>query len=206
MRRLIPVVIVFTMWMRPLPLSAQTEILDRVVAVVSSPNMRKIILLSDVQREREIQRAVGYRLNTDREVVDFLVERYLTEDQMVQFAGIEPNEQEIEDALREIPDQSGVDRSAVRDAVAREIKRRNYLQLRFGQFIHPTEQELKDYYEKSFVPDARLKDIATPPFEEAMRSPELAARLQRNVFAERMNHEVELWLESIKRRSDIEIF
>jgi hypothetical protein len=200
------VVIAFTMWMRPLPLSAQAEILDRVAAVITSPNMKKVILLSDVQREREIERALGYRLNTDREVVDFLVERYLTEDQMVQFAGIDANEQEIETALRDIPEQSGVDRSAVRDAVAREIKRRNYLQLRFGQFIHPTEQDLREYYEKSFVPDMRRKDLPAPPFEEAMRSPELAAQLQRNVFAERMNHEVDLWLDALKRRSDIEIF
>ena len=184
----------------------QGEILDRVIAVIHSGNTKKIITLSDVQKEREIQRVLGVELKADEDVRDFLIERYLIEDQMVQFSGIEPTDQQIEQRLREIRDLPGVRREAVRDAVAREIKRRNYLQQRFGQFIHPTEQDVRDYYESVFAPEARRRDITPPSFDEALQSPELAAQLQNCVAVEKLNREVENWLQTVKRRSDIEVF
>ena len=63
----------------------QGETLDRVIAVINSANTKKIITLSDVQKEREIQRVLGVELKADEDVRDFLIERYLIEDQMVQF-------------------------------------------------------------------------------------------------------------------------
>ena len=200
------IVALLTMLVWALVPPANAEILDRVMAVVGAANTKQIITLSDVRREREIQRVIGLELTNDRDVLDFLIERQLTEDQMAQFSGIEPTDRQIEETLREISDLRGVEREAVRDAVAREIKRKNYLQQRFGQFIHPTDQELKDYYETVFAPEARRRGATPPSFDSAMQSPEVAAVLQRGVAAEKMNHQVDVWLETIKRRSGVEIF
>jgi hypothetical protein len=73
--------------------------------------------------------------------------------------------------------------------------------LRFRQFISATDEEIREYYETVFVPEARARGITTiPPLEQ------VAASVRANVIDEKMNREVAVWLESIRGRSDVEVF
>jgi hypothetical protein len=182
------------------------EVLDRVMAVVNSGNMKKVITLSDLRKEREVQAVLGVELPTDEDALKFLIERYLVEDQMIQFSGIEPSEQEIEQRLQEVSNPHGVDPAAVREAAASELKRLKFLELRFGQFIHPTDEELKEYYDTEFVPAARKQGGEPLPFDRAMQLPDIAKRLRDTVTDLKLHQEVDTWLKAIKERSEIEIF
>jgi hypothetical protein len=71
-------------------------------------NDRFIITLSDIQKERALQLALGTSdLGNDEEVAKSLEEKYLVEEQMAQFTPIEITEERIEERLREIKDSRG---------------------------------------------------------------------------------------------------
>jgi hypothetical protein len=183
--------------------TAYGEILDRVVAVVNSNsvNMRRVITLSDLHKERELQSVLGRNLKTDHDAMEFLIDRYLVEDQM-QFAGGDVEDSEIDARLAEITDFHGVPRADVRTALSRELKAEAYYETRFGQFIRPTDRELHDYYDSVFKGDAR------PPlsFEQVMQSPDALADLMKGAIKDKRAHEVEMWLDSLRKRSTIETF
>src|SRR5262245_5412024 len=176
---------------------ARAEILDRVMAVVTRASGRTVITLSDVHKEREIQKALDRDLATDQDVLQFLIERYLVEDQM-QFSGVDASDQEIDERMADIRDLRGIARSDLRDALAREIRAEKYYESRFGQFIRPSDEELRDYYENVLLPEARSKGLTIPSFEQAMQSSETATQLRTRVILEKRKREVATWLENIK--------
>jgi hypothetical protein len=187
--------------------TARAEILDRVVAVVNSNsvNMRRVITLSDLQKEREVQGVLGRNLKTDHDAMEFLIDRYLVEDQM-QFAGVDVDDSEIDARLAEITDFRGVPRADIRTALSRELKAEAYYETRFGQFIRPTDQELHDYYDSVVKAEERPNRGAPPSFEQVMQSPDELANLVKGAIREKRAHEVEMWLDSLRKRSTIETF
>src|SRR5262249_35411579 len=122
------------------------------------------------------------------------------EQQMVQFSIIEPTDEEVEAVFRQINDLHGVAPGLIRDAVAREIKRTNYFNQRFGQVIRPTEQEVRDYYDSVYVAEAQRRGAAVAPFET------VKAQLEEQVAKEKLDKEVDQWLKTIKTRSEVEVF
>ena len=78
---------------------------------------------------------------------------------------------------------------------------RKYFELRFGQFIHASDADVQKYYNDVFIPAAKERGLnPVPPLTE------VTDLIRNNVVQEAMNHEVTIWLEALRRRSNIEVF
>ena len=177
--------------------AAHGEILDRIVAVVEG----HIITLSDVRQERQIRMQLREQIPADepalaREMVD----NYLIDRQSADFAGLDVSQEEVEEELRIFVPQ-GTPSQAMRDAVTLRIRIAKFFDLRFRQFIRPTDEEIKNYYDNVFVPEAKSRGTnPVPPLTEVVDA------IRNNLIQEQRNREIDMWLAGIHKRSNIEVF
>ena len=177
--------------------SAHAEVIDRIVAVVEN----HIITLSDLRQEREIRAGLGEKaIDDDTALTQQLVENYLIESQMGEFPGVEVSATEVEEELKQVQSAGGPASAALRDAIRRRIRMTKYFDVRFRQFIRPSDEDIRKYYDEIFVPEARTRGVnPIPPLERMIDA------VPQNVIDERLGHEVNIWIEAIRRRSFIEI-
>ncbi|PYS45533.1 MAG: hypothetical protein DMG13_31840 [Acidobacteria bacterium] len=76
-----------------------------------------------------------------------------------------------------------------------------YFDVRFRQFLRASDEEIRKYYDEVFVPEARSRKLDSIPALE-----QVADVIRKNIIEEKLDHEVKIWMEAIRRRSDIEIF
>jgi len=176
-------------------LPAFGEVLDRIVAVIDDSF---IVTLSDIRKERAIQAVIGNDAGSDDAIADALVERHLVEEQISQFRDIEIPEQEITERLRLIGNHVGVSDDDLRTAVAGDLRRRQFMVERFEQFVRISDEELLKYFNETYAPELRRRGEPVPPEEEGMQA------VRQNVVTLKVNEEVEVWLNDLKRRSLIE--
>jgi hypothetical protein len=181
-----------------LSIPSQAEIIDRIVAVVDG----HIITLSDLRQEREIRERLGEQSIADNvALARDMIDNYLIERQSADFPGVDVTSDEIDAELQNSRAREGRASQAVRDAVGQRIRMRKYFDLRFRQFIRPSDQDVRKYYDESFVPAAKDKGLnPIPPFND------VADAVKNNVVQEQLNHEIDVWLEAIRGRSIIEVF
>jgi hypothetical protein len=171
------------------------EVIDRIVVVV---NGKFIITLSDIRKERAIQAALGSDLGNDEAVADWLVEKQLIEEQITQFLSAEIPENLVAEQLSNIKTPAGVSEKEIRQAVESKLRRGEFMNQRFGQFVRVSDEELANYYEKTLAPEFRLRGEPVPPLES------VSEMVRRNVIIERMNNEFNTWREELVGRATIE--
>ena len=77
---------------------------------------------------------------------------------------------------------------------------RSYFDVRFRQFLRSSDEDVRKYYDQIFTPAARERGVnPIPPLEQ------VADAIRQNVVEEQLDHEVTIWLEAVRRRSNIEI-
>ena len=192
MRRTLPLLLFLVLT----GVQAGAEIIDRIMAVVNN----HVITLSDVRRADRVRAVLKYPAIDQKQLVRELVDAELIEEQIAQFFGVDVTEAEIDEVMKDLPNPGGVPVDVVRDAVRRRLRADEFFELRFRQFLRPTDVEVSDYYTKIFVPAAQKKGGPVPPLEQ------VTDMIRDNVIQEKTAHEVESWLAAIRRRSDIEIF
>jgi hypothetical protein len=173
------------------------EIIDRMVAVVDG----RIFTSSDVRKERLVAGAFGEQAKDDDATLQDLVDRALVEEQIAQFAEIQVTNEEVDAALQTIKASAGVRAEDLHYAVQQRILRARYFEFRFGQFIRATDEEIQRYYDDVFVPEAKTRGLtAIPSLEQATEM------IRANIVDEKMSQEVQSWLETVRTRSNVEIF
>jgi hypothetical protein len=184
------------LWVSTCPAGAQ--VIDRMVAVVEG----HVITLSEVRQEREVRMRLGLKApNDDAALIREMIDDYLIERQSSNFPGADVTQEEINDDLKKSPQQDGAPPAAIRDAIGRRIRMQKYFDLRFRQFIRPTDDDLKKYYDEVFLPEAKNRGLnPIPPLAQ------ITDAIRNNVVQEQMNHEIDVWLEAIRARSNIEVF
>jgi parvulin-like peptidyl-prolyl isomerase len=196
MRRRIAVFFLFTVLsVTRLSSVAGAETIDRIMAVVNG----RIITLSDLRKEREIMAVLGDPAGTDDELVKTLVDRFLLEEQIAQFPGLDVSDDEVTERVKMITDLHGLDAAEIRDAIALKIQRRKYFDLRYRQFVLVSNEEIRNYYETVFTLEARKQGVAIPELGQ------IENEIRENVFEEKLSREVESSLESLRSRSNVEI-
>ena len=171
------------------------EVLDRIVAIIDN---KFIITLSDIRKERAIQTALGTDAGTDDAIAEALIERHLVEDQIAQFLEIEVPEDLVTERLRSIGNAPGVSTQDLRQALVGELRRRQFMIERFQQFIRVSDEEIQQYYNDVYAPEARRRGEPVLPLEQ------VAEQIRQNKIAEKTNEEVGSWLMELRRRSRIE--
>ena len=178
-------------------LSLHSEIIDRIAAVVDS----KIITTSDIRKERALASVFGDTVKDDQALLQDLIERALVEGQITQFPDIEVTVDEVDEAVRSLAAPANIPSGELRDAVRRRILRARYFEFRFRQFIRATDEEVEKYYSDVFAPEARSRGLnPIPTLDQATET------IRANIIDEKMSQEVQGWLETVRRRSDVEIF
>jgi hypothetical protein len=183
-------------------LAARAEVIDRMVAVVDG----HIITASDLRQEREIRKQLGEKpIEDDLALAKQLADQYLIERQIIDYPNIDVTDREIEAELaKRAPSATATPSApAVREAVRRRLQIQKFFEVKFRQSIRLTDEEVRKYYEDVFVPEARARGIASiPPLADS----DITQAIRQNLVQEKLDHEVTVWLEAIRRRSTIETY
>jgi len=171
------------------------EVIDRVVVVI---NDKFIITLSDIQKERSTQLALGTPLGDDESVANTLVEKYVIEEQVTRYRGIEIPEERVQEHLQAIKNSQGLSPEELRQAVIEKLRRAEFAIQRFGPFIRFSDEELRKYYEDEYAPLARRNGLPVPTFEQASND------IRQILVALRINDELETWMTELLRRTKVE--
>jgi hypothetical protein len=180
--------------------SVRAEIIDKVVAVVDG----HIITVSDMRQERNILMRLNEKpLDDDKALVQQMIDNYLIQTQITDFPGIDVADADVDQELQKsaIRESAGAPSPALREAVRLRIRMQKYFELRFGQFIHATDDDISKYYKAVFVPEAQKRGLdPIPPLAQ------VSDLIRDNVIQEGLHHEITIWLEASRRRSNIELF
>src|SRR5882672_11203836 len=178
--------------------NVQAEVIDKILAVADG----HIITASDMRQERDILMRLNEKpVDDDKALVQQLIDNYLIETQVSDFPGVDVTDADIDADLQKSIAREGPPSQALREAVRRRIRMRRYFDVRFGQFIHASDEDVAKYYNDVFVPEAKKRGLnPVPPLEE------VSDMIRNNVIQESMNHEITIWLEAMRRRSNIELF
>jgi hypothetical protein len=171
------------------------EILDGIAAIVNG----RIITLSDLRKERLILTALGDDPGNDTALLQQLIEKRLVEDQIAQFPELEVREQEVVERLKTITNPGPVSAGDLREAVSARIRRNEFFNQRFRQFLRTSDEEIQKYYDEMFVPEARNRGLPVPTLNQ------IKDVIQSALLDEKLAEQVKTWLEVLRRRSDIEI-
>ena len=197
MNRRLSILLLSAMFCWSCPLSfLHAEVIDKVAAVVDG----RIITLSDIRLEHEVQAVLGDPPETNEELLKSMIDRALMEEEMAQFPSLEVSDEEVDERMKTVTDFHGVDPSAVRSAIVRKIQRRRYLELRYQQFIVVSNEELEKEYETAFVPEAVKRGVAVPELKDIEES------LRMILFEKKVSQEVEISLRDLRVRSNVETF
>lgn len=181
-------------------LPGRSEVIDRIVAIVDG----HIITLSDLRQERDARARLGETpIDDDVLLARQLVDTFLIEQQIADYPNILVASEEVDAELQRLKANSGAVADSLRDAVRRRIRTQKFFDVKFRESVKPTDEEIRKYYEEVFVPEARKRGLASvPPLTDAA----MLAAVRDNVIQESLDHDVEVWLEGIRRRSSVEVF
>ena len=181
-------------------LSGRAEVIDRVVAVVEG----HVITLSDLRQERQIRAQLGEEASDDdAALAKLLVDNFLIERQIADYPNLDVTDAEVDSAVEKFNLSANRASDALRNAVHQRIRMQKFFDVRFRQFIRPTDDEIQKYYDEVFLPEARARGMQSIP---PLTDPEMAKGIRENVIQESLDHEVDGWLKAIRRRSNVEVF
>jgi parvulin-like peptidyl-prolyl isomerase len=181
-------------------LSGNAEVIDRVVAVVEG----HVITLSDLRQERQIRAQLGEEpIDEDAALTKQLVDNFLIERQIADYPNLDVTDAEVDSDLEKFNLSASRASDALRNAVRQRIRMQKFFDVRFRQFIRPTDDEIRKYYDEVFLPEARARGMQSIP---PLTDPEMEKGIRENVIQENLNHEVDGWLKAIRRRSNVEVF
>jgi len=176
--------------------AVQAEVIDKVVAVVDG----HVITLSDLRKEQGFRTQLGEKApDTDVALAKELIDQYLIERQIADYPNIDVTDEEVNAELQKLKISPS---DVLRDAVRRRIRMQKFIDVKFRQLIRPTDVEIRKYYEEVFVPEARTRGLQSIL---PLSDPEMAAAIRDNLIEESVNHELNVWLEATRRRSNIEV-
>jgi hypothetical protein len=177
--------------------NTHSEIIDRIVAVVDG----RIVTHSDLRQEKRLKAVLGEAPAEESAILQSVIEHILIEDQMVQFPGVEVTMEEIDAEFRRIRNYEGLSQEVIRRGIQARIARGRFFDLRFRQFIQASNEEIQQYYDTVFVPEARARGLASIPSLQ-----DTADLLSANVINEKLVREIDAWLDTLRGRSIIEVF
>jgi hypothetical protein len=173
----------------------RAEIIDRIVAVIDNDHL---ITLSDIRQERAIQVALGRPAESDDVVLNSLVEKHIFEQQIALFRDIEIDEKEVAQRMRGVRLSAGITEEDVRRTIRDEIRRNEFTIQRFRPFVKISDEEVRDYYEKTVLPKFRAAGGTMPSLEEGMET------ARSFLIADKLDKEVDDWLKDLEGRASIE--
>lgn len=199
--------------------TAQGTVIDAVVAVVNGD----VILESDVDEERRFEAIQPYRGAMNEFSRERAIQRIIDRTLILQQAALEPDDSAISDqeldkqlqTLRhDIPDckkyhcetddgwaaflvANGFTVAEFRNRWFRRMELLRLIEVRFRNGIHISDDEIKDYYEKTMLPEY-TKRKATPPKLET-----ISQRIEEVLLQQRVGALLVDWLKSLRAQGNV---
>lgn len=201
------------------PASGQGVVLDRLVAVVNGD----VLLESDVDEERRFEEVQPYRTiaeSTRAKIIERLVDRAL----ILQQAAVEPEDSVTDKELdaqlvtlrKDIPDcvqyrcetdggwneylaHHGFTEGEFRSRWRKRMELLKFIQVRFRNGVRIKDEEIKDYYEKTMLPEYAKRNVTPPPLESIKR------RIEEVLLQQQVSALLEDWLKSLRAQGSVRI-
>jgi len=193
--------------------AAEAEIIDRIAVSVGN----RVITLSQVERQA---RLTAFLNNAPpdlspaglRRTAGLLVEQMLVRRELEAARYPAPTASEADPGLKQVqarfPTQAAFEEALrrygltvqdLRDYLLWQLMFLRFIDVRFRPGVQVTEQEMRDYYEKTVRPAAlEAHPGQTPAFDEYRE------RIEQTLTGQRVDQEFERWLEAARRRTRIE--
>lgn len=204
----------FAIFVILLAVFANAQTLDRVVAVVN----KHVITQSDWEDQSNFEALVEGRAPETKPSsasLDRLIERALISDAITTAYLPKLDESLVDAQLQDIRKQSHVADDAawkkllasysltqadLRDKVGEQLSIAQLFEMRFRSTIRVNDDEVKDYYQKSFKPEmlaAGAKEDSIPKVDE------VAPKIQRILAEQKLTEAVVAWMESLRSQAKI---
>src|SRR5437773_11001902 len=137
------------------PLAMRAEVIDRIAAVVDG----HIITTSDMRQQREIRGTLGDKpIEDEAALLQHVIDDYLIETNMTDVT-VDVTDGEVDAEMQKFGPGSDLPLAKVREAVRLRIRMRKYFDKRWGEAIHPTDEDVRHYYETVFLPAANDRPV-----------------------------------------------
>lgn len=201
------------------PVSGDGVLVDQVIAVVNGD----LILDSDVDEERRFQAFQPLRATGDfsrDKAIDRLIDRDLILQQAKLQPGDDPTDAEVAEQLaalrKAIPackeyhceteegwkryvNAQGFTLKQLTERWRQRMEILKFIELRFRMGIRVEPAEIKDYYDKTLLPDYAKQNAKAPPLAE------VSDRIQEILLQERVTSLLEDWLKSLKAQGSVRL-
>jgi peptidyl-prolyl cis-trans isomerase SurA len=197
----------------------QGTVLDSVVAVVNGD----VVLESDVDEERRFEKIQPYRGSLNEFSRDRAVQRIIDRTLILQQAALEPEEVAVTDSELDAQIQTlrkdipackqyhcetqegwakflGDNGFTVKEFQDRWRKRMSLLRLievRFRSGIRISNDEIKDYYEKTMLPEYAKQKVAPPKLET------ISPRIEEVLLQQQVGNLLRDWLKSLRAQGNV---
>jgi len=204
----------------PASATGQETVLDRIVAIVND----EVILESDVDEERRFESIQPYRGSTTEFSRERAVQRLIDRTLILQQAALEPEglipDQDLDVQLtklrQDIPlcaqdhcetdagwqkflADRGFTVEAFRERWRKRMELLRFIEVRFRNGIHISDDEIKDYYEKTMLPEYAKQKAAPPKLET------LSKRIEEVLLQQRVSSLLRDWLKSLRAQGSVRI-
>lgn len=198
---------------------ASGAILDRVVAVVNDD----VILESDVDEEQRFEEIQPYRVTADMSR-DRVVQRLIDRTLILQQAELQPEtavtDQEVDEQIatlrKDIPEcgqshcetdagwqkflgEHGFTVAEFRGLWLKRMELLRFIEMRFRNGVHISDDEVKEYYEKTMLPEY-AKDKMTPPKLDT-----ISQRIEEVLLQQRVSTLLRDWLASLRAQGSVRV-
>jgi peptidyl-prolyl cis-trans isomerase SurA len=201
--------------------SSQPVVLDRVVAVVNN----QAILQSDLDEEMRLSvlepNMPGRGPETPESALRRLISRALIRQQIREEDAqtAEPTSKQVNERIDDLRHQlpacvrahcataagwktfltaHNLTESAVRNYLQNRLEILNFIELRFRQGIHISQQEISDYYQDTLLPQYLVGE-PTPPLKQ------VAPRISEILLQQKVNQLFSGWLDNLRQQGEVEV-
>jgi hypothetical protein len=216
MKRLIAILIGFSLWLTASSMLAQTgETIDRIVATVN----KQPLLMSDVDENVRMEAFLEGRQPTSlspeerKAVLNRLIDRELLLQQMQ--ADYSPTDEEVSRRVASIREQLklagndeawqkalagwGLSTAEVEAFVRTQLQVMRFVDLRLRPTIRVDEQAIEAYYRDSLVPEVRKSGTEPEPLQQ------LRPKIRELLVQQKMDGVLESWLSNLRTQSEVHI-
>ena len=202
------------------PAARQGVVLDRVVAIVDSD----LILESDVDAEKRFEEIQPYRRGTADLSRTTTIERLVDRTLIVQQAALEPetavNDTELDVQLerlrKDIPDckqfhcdtqegwakflgAHGFSVQEFRDRWRERMVLLKFIEVRFRNGVTISHAQIKDYYDKTMLPEYAKRHVTPPPLDA------ISKRIEEVLLQQQVSALLGDWLKSLRAQGSVRI-
>jgi hypothetical protein len=202
------------------PVMGQGTVLDRILAIVNDD----VILESDVDEERRFESIQPYRGSTAEFSRERAVQRLIDRTLILQQAALEPedaiSEEDLDTQLaklrKDIPScaeyhcetdggwqkylaDHGFTVAEFRDRWRKRMELLRFIEVRFRNGIRISEDEIKEYYEKTMLPEYAKQKVTPPKLET------ISKRIEEVLLQQQVSNLLRDWLKSLRVQGSVRI-